>query len=80
MKHETFKMPDPMQPYGSNPLTIESINVREQHALSDEAARYHAAYNTIRVEHDNAVALIRAAFHKDRQDLIAANFAARDAA
>ena len=80
MKHEKFQMPDPFEPYGSNPVTIESINVRERHALSDEAARYHAAYNAIRAEHDNAVALIKAAFQKDRDDLIAANFAKREAA
>lgn len=79
MKYEKVQMADPMQPYGSNPVTIESINVRERHALSDEAARYHATYTAIRAEHDNTVALIKAAFEQDRLDLIAANFAARDA-
>ena len=80
MKHERFPTLDPMKPYGSNPVTIESINVRERHAISDEMARYTREYNRIRAEHDRALELIKAAFHQDRQELNAANFAKRDAA
>lgn len=75
MKREVFQIPDPRKPYGSNPVTIESINVRERHALSDESARYHAEYTRIRAAHDAAVEQIKADFNKDRNDLIAANFA-----
>lgn len=80
MKHEKFQMPDPMQPYGANPVTIDSINVRERHALEDEAIRYRAAYRAIHAEHENAIALIKAAFQKDRDDLLARNFDKREAA
>lgn len=80
MEHQRIQMPDPMKPYGSNPVTIESINVRERHAISDEMARYTAAYNCIRAEHDRAMELIKAAFQQDRDNLLAANFAKREAA
>lgn len=78
MKRETF--PDPRHQYGSNPLTLESINVRERHALEDEAARYRAKYNALLLEYENAVELIKAAFEADRKALLAANWARRDAA
>jgi hypothetical protein len=80
MKRETFEIPDPLQPYGSNPVTIESCNVRERHALSDESARYAAAYNAVRSEHDEKVQAIKDHFNAQRKEVIDCNFAKRDAA
>lgn len=80
MKREVFQMPSPFEPYGSNPVTIESINVRERHALEGERRRYEAVSRALLTDHLNTVELIKAAFQKDRDDLIAANFAARSAA
>ncbi len=76
MKRETFPTLDPMKPYGSNPVTMESINVREQHALDDQLRRYTKAFYALKDEHERAVELIKAAFEQDRQNLIMSRRAA----
>lgn len=80
MKFETIQPPDPFKPYGSNPVTMESINVRERHAIWDEESRYRSELLRMSTIHTEKMEAIKAAFHDQRNKLIAANFAKRDAA